>query len=248
MSLFAPVLSTPLLKIPILLARATIIQASCSPPTPPPKTEEQKKFGNGSDFLMDIRGDYVAKVMQLVNWASSICEVAVIAATQFPSELSDRILSTLVFGPSSGAYRLNITPTWLVGVSLIYFGGLTRIACHNTLGRYFTWNLAVRDDHKLITSGPYSIVRHPAYTGMILIGIGNMLCMGAEGSWWRESGLLNTAFGKYILPAWAVYWIGVPFALSLRVPKEDEVLKREFGEEWKAWAKRTPYRLIPFIY
>ncbi|OCH92221.1 hypothetical protein OBBRIDRAFT_833566 [Obba rivulosa] len=248
MSVLAPLLSTPLLKIPILLGRASLIKAACSPPpTAPAKSEEAKRFG-GKDPIMLIGGPRLSIVMRVVSWTTSICEAAVIAATQFPSELSDRVLSTLIFGPSSGAYKLGITPQWLLGVSLIYVGGLTRLICHNTLGRYFTWNLAVRDDHKLITSGPYRIVRHPSYTGMILIGAGNLVCTFADGSWWKESGLLDTPLGKFLRPAWIVYWIVIPLLIVIRAPKEDAVLSKEFGDEWKAWAKRTPYRLIPFIY
>ncbi|OCH92219.1 hypothetical protein OBBRIDRAFT_833565 [Obba rivulosa] len=249
MSALVPMLSTPLLKIPILLGRASIIQAACSPPpTPPAKVEETRRFGGESDFLTVTRGEIWVWGMQLISWTSSICEAAVIAATHYPSELSDSILSNLIFGPSSGAYKLHITPQWLLGVSLIYIGGLTRIACHNTLGRYFTWHLALREDHKLITSGPYRIVRHPSYTGMILIGAGNLLCMFANGSWWKESGLLDTPLGKFIAPAWILYFIGVPLALALRVPQEDAVLSKEFRDEWKVWAKNTPYKLVPFIY
>ncbi|EMD38008.1 hypothetical protein CERSUDRAFT_82211 [Gelatoporia subvermispora B] len=249
MASLIPMLSTPLLKVPILLGRASIMQASCvPPPNPPAKAEEKQRFGMGVDPLTLVRGDVLCYGMLFVAWTSSLCEAVIAAATQFPSELSDRILSTLTIGPPYGPNTLQISPQWLLGVSLIYIGGLTRVACHNTLGSFFTWNLAVREDHKLVTSGPYSIVRHPSYTGMLLIGAGNILCMFAEGSWWKESGLLETPLGKVLKPLWVAWWISVPLALVLRVPKEDAVLKREFGEEWQAWSKKTPYKLIPFIY
>ncbi|EMD37999.1 hypothetical protein CERSUDRAFT_113114 [Gelatoporia subvermispora B] len=248
MSLLTPVLNTPLLKIPIVIARASIIDASCSPPpTPPAKVEEASRFGE-EDLLLRIGGPKLAVAMRIVSWMSSICEAVAVAAAHLPSEFSSTVLSALSFRPGSEAYTLYISPQWILGVSLVYIGGLTRIACHNTLGKYFTWNLAVRDDHKLITSGLYSIVRHPAYTGMLLIGAGNLLCMTADGSWWKESGLLDTPVGSFLRPAWIAYWIVIPFLVARRAPMEDVVLSKEFGDEWKAWAKRTPYRLIPFIY
>ena len=36
--------------------------------------------------------------------------------------------------------------------------------------------------------------------------------------------------------------------IVLMVPREDAVLRKEFGTEWEAWAKRTPYRLVPYEY
>ncbi|EMD38009.1 hypothetical protein CERSUDRAFT_113122 [Gelatoporia subvermispora B] len=247
MSLFEPVLITPLLKIPILLTRATIVQLACSPPGSPAKSDEQRRFGRG-DILTRIGAEHEAKLMQVLSWSHSICEVAIIVATHYPSALSDSILSFLVPGPSSGAYKLSITPQFLLGASLVVAGGLFRLACHRSLGRFFTWDLAVREDHKLITTGPYSIVRHPSYTAFAIISVGNLLCMFSPGSWWRECGILGTPLGKFFAAQWLLHWIAVPAALAMRTPTEDEVLKREFGEEWMAWAKRTPYRLIPFVY
>ncbi|OCH92222.1 hypothetical protein OBBRIDRAFT_818387 [Obba rivulosa] len=244
---FEPVLSTPLLKIPILLARAAMVQVACSPPSTPAKADERHRFGR-TDILTRLRARDGVKLMHALSWTHSICEAAIIAATYYSSDFSDRIITTLVPGPNSAAHRLAITPTFLLGASLVFVGGFTRLACHQSLGRFFTWDLAVREDHQLITTGPYSVVRHPAYAGSAIISIGNILCMFSAGSWWTECGVLSTPLGKLFAAQWLLHWIALPIALTMRIPKEDEVLKREFGEQWMAWAKRTPYRLIPYIY
>ncbi|OBZ75810.1 putative protein-S-isoprenylcysteine O-methyltransferase [Grifola frondosa] len=127
-------------------------------------------------------------------------------------------------------------------------GGFIRVACHRALGRFFTWDLSVQKDHTLITSGPYSVVRHPGYTGLSLIAMGNILCSCSAGSYWTESGFSGSTFGRLFVPAWVLYWVVIPFFLCARVNEEDRVLREKFGGEWDAWARRTKYKLIPFVY
>jgi len=44
----------------------------------------------------------------------------------------------------------------------------------------FTFEMSIRKNHKLITSGPYAIVRHPSYVGVILVASGLMLIHGSK--------------------------------------------------------------------
>jgi protein-S-isoprenylcysteine O-methyltransferase Ste14 len=50
------------------------------------------------------------------------------------------------------------------------------------------------------------------------------------------------------LGTWLSTGIFVIFVLLGRTRKEDEMLQREFPEEWAAWAKKVPYKMIPFIF
>ena len=50
--------------------------------------------------------------------------------------------------------------------------GYIRYSCYRTLGKLFTFEMNIRDGHRLITNGPHPVVRHPAYTGVILTMIG----------------------------------------------------------------------------
>lgn len=127
-------------------------------------------------------------------------------------------------------------------------GSLIRLSCYRILGRLFTWDLTIKDDHKLVTSGPYAVVRHPSYTGGVIIGIGAVLCYLGKGSWFFSYGGLETFWGKLLAVAWAFLSLSVPLLLLGRVNVEDEVLHEQFGEEWVAYARRTPYKLIPFVY
>jgi protein-S-isoprenylcysteine O-methyltransferase Ste14 len=128
-------------------------------------------------------------------------------------------------------------------------GGYWRYLCYRELGRLFTWELAIRKDHRLITTGPYSIVRHPSYTAITITSLGVVYAMLGPGSWLRECGWPDTRVGQALAGLWAGYNIFTSLRLCwMRCPAEDRVLREQFPEEWNVWAKRTPYRLIPFVY
>ncbi|PSR94549.1 hypothetical protein PHLCEN_2v4417 [Hermanssonia centrifuga] len=132
---------------------------------------------------------------------------------------------------------------------MMYAGVLIRLAAYRQLGRQFTFQLSVRKGHKLITDGPYSIVRHPGYVGSVLFFSGactsQIFC---RGSWFMESGAWASVGGKLFAVTYLGYISFLLSCLVLRIPNEDLVMQQEFKEEWVEWSKRTPYRLIPFVY
>lgn len=83
---------------------------------------------------------------------------------------------------------------------------------------------------------------------MVIYAVGLTLTHFGEGSWWQESGISSTALGKVLAFFRIVFPNGLVLLLLNRIPKEDLVLKNEFGKEWEEWAKKTPYRVIPGIY
>lgn len=119
---------------------------------------------------------------------------------------------------------------------------------HRTLGRFFTWELSVQDGHRLLTVGPYAIVRHPSYLGLALLAAGNVLAIHGSGSWLAECEFVNGMLHKTLKVAFSIYWAGVVGMLFMRMNREDAILRKQFGSEWQAWARRTPYQLIPFVY
>ena len=62
----------------------------------------------------------------------------------------------------------------VVGVVLAWCGILIRAAAKRALGRFFVGAVVIQDDHRVVTDGPYAVVRHPGYAGSIvaLIGLG----------------------------------------------------------------------------
>ena len=128
------------------------------------------------------------------------------------------------------------------------FGGLTRFLSYREMGRLYTWELSVKRDHHLITTGPYSVVRHPGYAAIGLASFGALFTTFGPGSLLREGGYLDSTWGKVLAWLWVGYQLSATVKLWRRCPVEDRVLKEQFPEEWEAWSKKTPYKLIPYVY
>ncbi len=97
-------------------------------------------------------------------------------------------------------------------------------AAVRTLGRQWAFSARLIDNHTLMTSGPYGIVRNPIYAGMF----GMMIATGiALSRWWA------------LPPAIVLFLIGT----HLRVTSEEKLLRGAFGNEFEEYAQRVP----PFI-
>ncbi|KAI9058921.1 hypothetical protein FKP32DRAFT_1596795 [Trametes sanguinea] len=243
----APSLAPPLAKVPLLVAHAACTYYGLTPPTSMPKPEEQKRYEKP-----DLVGRTMRAQVALITaskWACcgfALAEAAVILAQHFPSKISDQVLSTLL--PATGA-SLQLTPSSAIACALGITGGLIRIWCYRTLGQTFTWSLSIQPEHKLGTNGPYAIVRHPSYTAWAVMMLGNFTLLLSKGSYVVETGWLQRPLGKALVSAVIGYMSFVTLTLTVnRARLEDGILKEEFGQEWEEWAKRTPYRLIPYIY
>ncbi|KIP08633.1 hypothetical protein PHLGIDRAFT_104140 [Phlebiopsis gigantea 11061_1 CR5-6] len=213
-----------------------------------PSPEEKKKYA-GKDHL-DKTVPSIAlltAIYKLVFWGDFLGESAIVLAERFPSTASDTVLSLLSRSPAH-AQHVRLTPAWLAGCALLCAGSVLRLACYRTLGRFFTWYMSVQKDHELVTSGPYSVVRHPSYLGSALIALGTALTQFGSGSWYHECVGLDSWGSRIFVGLWGSWWVYLVSMLISRIPAEDEVMRKEFGAEWEAWARRTPYKLIPYIY
>jgi protein-S-isoprenylcysteine O-methyltransferase Ste14 len=141
-----------------------------------------------------------------------------------------------------------VTTPFFVGTLLIMVGGIIRMCCYRALGKLFTFEFTIREGHKLVTSGPYSIVRHPSYTGGLIGLAGSFLCQLTEGSWMRECGVLQTISGKCFVGFWVFMELWRRGYAVKRAAQEDDVMKKEFGAQWIAWSQRVRYRILPGIY
>jgi protein-S-isoprenylcysteine O-methyltransferase len=111
----------------------------------------------------------------------------------------------------------------------LYIGGLAlRQWSIAVLGRFFTIDVAIHGEQRLIEDGPYRLLRHPSYTGfaMILLGLGLMV-------------------GKPLAVALALL-APLP-GLIRRIQVEEMALRQAFGAAFDAYAKRT-WRLIPGLF
>lgn len=170
----------------------------------------------------------------------------VVLAVNCPSPLSSEVLSRLVL--SGQLPTSNVNRYFLFGSIVAAIGGLGRLWCFRALGRHFTHQLAVRKDHKLITTGPYALVRHPGYLFGTLSALGMSLMIASPGSFTRRCGWLETTFGRFVIGVWAVQNV-LGWVLSYaRCRSEDALLRERFREEWDRYSQRVRYRMIPGLY
>ena len=112
----------------------------------------------------------------------------------------------------------------IAGAVMTYLGLPLTIWSRASLGRYWSSVVALKQDHKLIQSGPYRAIRHPLYSGLILAAFGMAVCVT---TWTSLAGaaVLLTCFER-------------------RAQKEDALLAGEFGAEFEVYRQRTG-RLLP---
>src|SRR5262249_11873811 len=106
--------------------------------------------------------------------------------------------------------------------------GLTRTGwAYRTLGRYFSLDVQVQTNHRVVDSGPYRFLRHPGYAGALfgLLGLG-----AALQSWLSVLVLLLAATA----------------AFAYRIRTEEKFLIAELGDEYVQYMARTK-RLVPYV-
>lgn len=178
-----------------------------------------------------------------------IADISVILTRDAPPSLLSKLVQATFIFKGSDQTRMYLTPIQVTGALIAVGGGIIRLWAFRTLGKYYTFQVGIQKNQKLITYGPYSIIRHPGYTGLLFVTTGFVLWNFAPGSWVMESGLLNTTLGAcvtYVLASVAV-WMAYVVCIN-RPPQEDKVLKQTFGKEWDDWARNVPYRTVPGIY
>ena len=117
---------------------------------------------------------------------------------------------------------------WLKGVGalLVFAGALVIVSAARELRSGLTPFPRPADSGELVESGPYAVVRHPIYSGGILLFSGISLAL----SWWALAGTAVLA----------VVW-------GLKARIEERLLSARYGG-YVDYARRTRYRLVPFVY
>jgi protein-S-isoprenylcysteine O-methyltransferase Ste14 len=112
-------------------------------------------------------------------------------------------------------------PPWLRWLG--FFLGLTSLALmawtQVELGTQWSAQLQLREEHHLVTTGPYARVRHPMYTAMF--------------GWGMALALVTAHWIFVVLAVLAIA------GLIARVPREEQMMIEEFGEEYQAYMQRT---------
>ncbi|KAF8208310.1 hypothetical protein K438DRAFT_1667627 [Mycena galopus ATCC 62051] len=232
-------------KVFCIVAATLGLHISSTSPNPPLLDSEKVIARTRLEFML---GSYPLRIsLTSIYWVVAMPEIFVIIGTVSPSIWAKRILHTLAIGGNTSNVTLAATPTLAIGACLIVCGAIVRLQCYHALGKHFTFETGLFKNHKLVTSGPYSIVRHPSYSGAWLAYIGLMFYYASSGSWVMECVIKGTTIGGVLGILYSLLMLLVVTGLTWRIPKEDEALRNEFGKEWEEWA--TGRRaLLPFLY
>ena len=114
---------------------------------------------------------------------------------------------------------------WL-GSFLTAGGLLFTVWARLHLGRNWSGSVTIKKGHELVTSGPYTLVRHPIYTGLLLAFLGSALALGE----WR--GVLAFALAAG--------------ALWRKLRLEERWMRQQFGDAYQAYSQRVA-ALVPFL-
>ena len=145
-------------------------------------------------------------------------------------------LTTLTFGAEyiffPGTFKFTYLlafPDWLrwLGVVCLAAGIILLGLAHYHLGKSFSSLVVSKQNHKLVTSGPYRWIRHPIYTAYLINYV--------------AGGLLASNLVLTIVPV-------VFFGLMIinRIPREEVVMREQFGQEYVELERQTG-RLLPKI-
>jgi protein-S-isoprenylcysteine O-methyltransferase Ste14 len=141
-------------------------------------------------------------------------------------------LLALAVAPALNAYGvadMDLGPAvgW-VGVAVMVGGLAVRLWSQAVLGRYYTSTLRHAADQPVLASGPYRLLRHPGYGGMLL--------------GWLGAGLATANWAAALAIA-----LLIVVAYSYRIAAEEAMLLGAFGDRYKEYMTRT-WRLVPYVY
>jgi protein-S-isoprenylcysteine O-methyltransferase Ste14 len=107
----------------------------------------------------------------------------------------------------------------LVGAALLAWAAVV-------LGRFMVHEAAVRDDHVLVTAGPYRFVRHPVYSGYLALLLGSSVA----------------SLNVWLMLLWPISLIGI----LVQSASEERLLRARFGHEYERYARETG-QLLPVV-
>lgn len=115
-------------------------------------------------------------------------------------------------------YGLRVT-----GIVLLWVGIALALWARWHLGQYWSGRITIKEDHKLIQTGPYARLRHPIYSGLVLAAIGTALIVD---QWHSVLGMCTILLG-----------------FSIKAKREQAMLGGQFGTQFAEHCRRTGFLL-----
>ncbi|HSY36433.1 MAG TPA: isoprenylcysteine carboxylmethyltransferase family protein [Acidobacteriaceae bacterium] len=122
-------------------------------------------------------------------------------------------------------WPVGLWPFWL-GAAITIAGLLFAVSAREYLGRNWSSSVTIKQGHELITTGPYSVVRHPIYTGILIGFLGMAIAIS------QVRGFFTLAL--FFLTFW------------LKLRREEQFMRSQFGEVYATYAQHTA-ALVPYL-
>lgn len=155
------------------------------------------------------------------GWPRFMMTVVVVVILVAWGELSQRGLVT------DRRLWIHSTPATVIGDVLVIAGAVLAIWSRTILGANWSATVTYKEHHELIVRGPYRLVRHPIYTGFLLLLLGTALVVGTPG-WFAALG------GGFLV-------------MIAKLRMEERLMIQHFPEEYSEYRRRVR-GLIPFVW
>ena len=200
-------------------------------------------------FLAAGTVDWIAGWAVVIITAGWVIATAIVVIPRYPELLAERIgpkkgaktwdtvvlslygVTMMVMWIVAGldqrySWSSGIGPEAQIGAMLLVIAGHALVVWATGVNAYFSQVVRIQTErgHTVISSGPYRVVRHPAYAGAILLVLGAPIMLG---SWWA------------LIPG-----VICAVLMIVRTALEDKTLQAELPG-YPEFAQRTPYRLLP---
>lgn len=114
----------------------------------------------------------------------------------------------------------------VTGAVVCVFGLFVTIWARWTLAGNWSSDVTFKQGHELVRTGPYRFVRHPIYTGLLVMGLGSAIEIGRLRCWL------------------SIVVVGIGFWIKLK--QEESLMRRHFPDEYPAYQKQVK-ALVPFV-
>lgn len=182
-------------------------------------------------FWIAIVAGFVVPFLYFMRW--SLQHAASITArprNDISTLTNFAIVPAAVIAIWIGYARIGALPHWLFypGLTMFVLGlGLTMWA-YRTLGRFFSLDVQIQGDHRVVDTGPYRLLRHPGYSGVLY-------------------GFLGLGLAVQSWVSLLLVLLATTAALVYRTRIEEKFLLAELGDEYARYMARTK-RLVPLVW
>ncbi len=140
-------------------------------------------------------------------------------------------LAIVIVAPFSDSHSISVlnigTIIRFLGFLFLIPGFILMQMAEKYLGRQFSVEVTLQKDHKLIQDGPYKLIRHPRYLGILAF-------------FWGISLVFRSLLGMLIVAAM------LP-VLIWRVFAEESLMQQEFGKDWEMYRQKS-WRILPYVF